>query len=100
MSTSKMYNTFRELQGLVGEPIDFEWTSFPGASALDLLHAIQWDLEEKNTIPEDFSDRIILMSMFNDIDLDKKGYEDSCIPTSDTIKDYASRFKKKDIGHS
>ena len=32
------------------------------------------------------------MSMFNDIDLDKKGNKDSCITTSKKIKMYASRF--------
>ena len=41
VSTLKMCHTFRELQGLDGEPIDFEWKIFPGATALDLLHEIQ-----------------------------------------------------------
>ena len=40
VSTLKMRPTFRELQGLDGEPIDFEWKIFPGATALDLLHKI------------------------------------------------------------
>ena len=41
VSTLKMCHTIRELQGLDGEPIDFEWKSFQGAAALDLLHEIQ-----------------------------------------------------------
>ena len=71
MSTLKMRPTFRELQGLDGEPIDFEWKIFPGATALDLLHKIQADLQGKNITPEKFSARIIFMSMFNDIELER-----------------------------
>ena len=92
MSILEMYHTFRELQGIDGEPIDFEWKNFPGAAALDLLLNIQKDLEGKRITPENFTDRIIFMSMFNDIYLDKKGYEDTCNTTSRKIKEYASRF--------
>ena len=37
-------------------------------------------------------DRNIFMSMFNDIDLDKKGNADSCNTTLRRVKEYASRF--------
>ena len=86
---------FRELQGLDGEPIDFEWQNFPGATSLDLLLKIQRDLEGKRTTPEDFSDRIIFMSMFNDIVLDKKGNEYSCNTTAREIIEYASGFNDR-----
>ena len=72
MSTLKMCSTFRELQGSDGEPIELEWKIFPGFSALELLHTIQKDPEEKRIKPEEFSDTIIFMSMFNDIELEKK----------------------------
>ena len=58
MSTLKKFHTFRELQGVDREPIDFEWMIFPGAIALDLLHEIQADLQGKHVTPENFSDRI------------------------------------------
>ena len=45
----------------------FEWTIFQGFSSLSLLHEIQKDLETKNIKPEDFNDRIIFMSMFDNI---------------------------------
>ena len=99
MSTLKMCHTFRELQGLDGEPIDFEWMIFPGATALDLLREIQADLQGKHVTPENFSDRIIFMSMFNDIVLEKKLNEDSCAIASRKIKEYASIFLM-DTGHS
>ena len=87
-----MCYTFRELQGLDGDPIDFEWKIFPGAKALDNLHTIQAELEGKNIKPEKFSDRIIFRSMFNDIELESKGNEDYCALTSRKIKEYASFF--------
>ena len=82
----------RELQGLDGDPIDFEWKIFPGATALDILHKIQADLQGKHITPENFSDGIIFMTMFNDIVLEKKNSEDSCALTSRKIKEYASKF--------
>ena len=77
---------------LDGEPIDFEWKIFPGAKALDILHKIQADLQRKNITPENFSDRIIFMSMFNDIELERKDNEDCCALTSRKIKEYASKI--------
>ena len=64
VSTLKMCPTFRELQGLDGDPIDFEWKTFPGSKALDTFHKIEADLQGENITPEKFSDRIIFMSMF------------------------------------
>ena len=78
MSTLKIRLTFRELQRLDGDPIDFEGKIFPGAKALDILHKIQADLQGKNISPEKISDRIIFMSMFNDTELEGKDDEDSC----------------------
>ena len=92
VSTLKMCHTCRELQGLDGEPIDFEWKIFPRAAALVILHEIQATLQGKHITPENFGDRIIFMSMFNDIILDKRGEEDSCALTSRKIKEYASKF--------
>ena len=72
VSTLKMCHAFRELEGLDGEPIDFEWKIFTGSAALDVLHEIQADLQGKHVMAEDFSDRIIFMSMSNEIVLEKK----------------------------
>ena len=60
--------------------------------ALDILHKIHADLQGKNIKPEKFSDRIIFMSMFNDVQLERKDNEDSCALTSRKIKEYASNF--------
>ena len=91
VSTLKMCHTFRELQGLDGEPIDFEWMIFPGATACELLHEIHADLQGKHVTHENFSDRITFMSMFNDI-LEKRENEDPCDITSRKIKEYSSKI--------
>ena len=62
--------------------------NLPRANALNILHKIQG----KNITPEKFSDRMIFMSMFNDIELWGKDNEDSCALTSRKIKEYASKF--------
>ena len=85
-----MCNTFRELQGLGGDPIDFEWTIFSGAKASDILHKFHADLQGKNITPEKISDQIMLMSKFNDIELERKVNEILVLLTSRKIKEYAS----------
>ena len=87
-----MCPTFRELQRLDGDPIDFEWKIFRGAKASDILHKIQADLQGKNISPEKFNDQMIFMSMLNDINSERKDNEDSCALTSRKIKEYASKF--------
>ena len=94
VSTLKMCHTFRQWRGLDGDPIDFEWKIFPGATALDILHKIQADLQGQHITPEHFSDRCIFMSMFYDIVLEKKNNEDSCALTSRKITEYASTFNE------
>ena len=79
VSTLKMCHTFRELQGLDGEPIDFEWKIFPGARALNILHRIEADMQGQHITLENFSGRMFFMSMFNDIVVEKKDNEDSSV---------------------
>ena len=59
---------------------------FLRSQSIDILHKIQADLQGKNITPEKFSDRIIFMLMFNDIELERKDDEDSCALTSRKIK--------------
>ena len=99
VSTLKMCDTFSELQGLGGDPSEFEWKKFPGAKALDILHKIQADLQGKNITPEKFSDRIMFMSMFKDIELEGKDNEDSCALTQGRSKNMP-QYLTKDTGHS
>ena len=61
-----------ELLGIDGEAIEFEWNIFQGFTSLQIFQKIQNDLQERNTDPEQSTDRIIFISMCNDIDWTEK----------------------------
>ena len=48
----KMTASYKELLGIDGERIEFEWNFLPGFSSLQLLQKIQNDLRERNIEPE------------------------------------------------
>ena len=62
----------------------------PGFSSLQIIEEIQRDLERKSIDPDEFTDRIIFMSMFNDIDWTKKRHDE--IWNAEKVKDYKIRF--------
>ena len=88
----KMNPSYKELLGIDGEATEFQWNIFPGFSSLQSLQEIQQDLKRKSIEPEEFKDRIIFMSMFNDIDWTKKGNDEICISNAEKVKNYAMRF--------
>ena len=45
--------------------------------------------------PEKFTDRIIFMSMFNDINWTRKGNDGICISISEEVQEYAKRFSQE-----
>ena len=75
-----------------GEPIELEWKNFTRFTGLEILCRIQNDLENSHIEPDTNNDRILFMSMFNDIDIYKTGYEDARTSTSNKVRQYASRF--------
>ena len=78
--TLKMCHTFREMQGLDGEPIDFEWKIFQELQPQHWTPStkIQADSQGKHITLENFSDPRIFMTMFNDIVLEKKTMKILC----------------------
>ena len=58
---------YRALDTIDGEPMEFEWNIFPGFTTLQLVREVQEFLSKMSIQPEDFTGRIIFMSMFNDI---------------------------------
>ena len=83
MEKIKMSLSYKGLLGIDAEAIEFEWHIFPGCSSLQILQKIQDDLRERNIEPEKFTDRIIFMSKFNDIDWTRQGNEGICISNSE-----------------
>ena len=56
-----------------GMPTEFEWKIFTGITALGLLEKIQKLMTELQCEPEHWKERIIFMSMYNDIVWQAKG---------------------------
>ena len=82
---------YRTLDRLDGEPMEFEWNIFPGFNTLQLSQEVQELLLSLNETLENFTGRIIFMSMFNDI---SRGSKDNkkCESSAQLVSIYAKRF--------
>ena len=67
------------------------WKNFSGFTTLQILAEIQNMMTEIQCESEQFSGRIIFMSMYNDIVWGEKGNEDLCIANSQIVAEYARR---------
>ena len=59
--------SYRDYDGINGEPTEVEWNIFPGLTTLQLCDKINDLLSDLGQTPETFTGRILVMSMFNDI---------------------------------
>ena len=71
-------NQFKDMNRIDGMPTEFEWKIFPAIMTLGLLEKIQSLMRDLQCEPEDFTDRIIFMSMYNDIEWRAKGNKEIC----------------------
>ena len=69
---------YRALDTIDGKTMEFEWNIFPGFTTLQLCNKVQEFLSNMSIEPEDFTGRIIFMSMFNDISWGPKENEREC----------------------
>ena len=83
---------YRALDKIDGEPMEFEWNIFPGFTTLQLCHKVQELLLQLCVQPENFTGRIIFMSMFNDISWRSKDNEKECESNAHLVSLYAKRF--------
>ena len=84
--------SYRDYDGINGEPTEFEWNIFPGFTTLQLCGKINDLLSDLGQTPETFTGRILFMSMFNDISCDRKGNKDECLANAGVVKVLASKF--------
>ena len=84
--------SYRDYDGINGEPTEFEWNIFPGFTTLQLCGKINDLLSDLGQTPETFTGRILFMSMFNDISCDRKGNKDECLANAGVVKVLAKRF--------
>ena len=88
----KSVKSYRDYDGIDGEPTEFEWNIFPGFTTLQLCGKINDLLSDLGQTPEKFTGRILFMSMFNDISCDKKGNKDECLANAGVVKVLTRRF--------
>ena len=91
--------SYRNFDGIDGEPTKFEWNIFPGFDTLQLCDKVKSLLSKLRETPENFTGRILFMSMFNDISCDRKGNKDECLANAESSK-YLQENLVKDNGHS
>ena len=70
--------SYRDYDGINGEPTEFEWNIFPGFTTLQLCGKVNDLLSDSGETPETFTGRILFLSMFNDISCDRKGNKEKC----------------------
>ena len=84
--------SYRDHDGINGEPTEFEWNIFPGFTTLQLCGKVTDLLSSSGEEPETFTGRILFMSMFNDISCDSKGNEEECVANSKVVSMLAKKF--------
>ena len=65
---------------------------FPGFTSLQLCDRISNLLSSLGQSPETFTERILFMSMFNDISCDRKDNKVECLKNAEFVKTFAKRF--------
>ena len=89
ITSSQSYRNFDRIDG---ESMDFEWNIFPGFDTLQLCDKVKDLLSRLRKTPENFTGRILFMSMFNDISCGTKDNEEECLAHAKVISLYARRF--------
>ena len=84
--------SYRDYDGINGEPTEFEWNIFPGFDTLQLYGKVKDLLSRLGETLENFTGRVLFMSMFNDISCDRQGNKDECLANAETVKVLARRF--------
>ena len=84
--------SYRDYNGINGEPTELEWNIFPGFTTLQLCGKVNDLLSRLGEAPETFTGRILLMSMFNDISCDGKGNEEECVANSKVVSILVKKF--------
>ena len=84
--------SYRDYDGINGEPTEFEWNIFPGFTTLQLCGKVNDLLSDLGEAPETFTGRILFMSMFNDISCDRKGNKEECLANARVVKVFAKKF--------
>ena len=75
--------------------MEFEWNIFQGFNTLQLSEEVKSLLLRLGETPQNFTGRIIFMSMFTDISCGSKDNEKECLLNAKLVSKYAKRFGKR-----
>ena len=89
ITTSQSY---RDYDGISGEPTEFEWNIFPGFTTLQLCGKVTDLFSRLGETPENFTGRILFMSTFHDISCGTKDNERECLADAEVVPIYAKKF--------
>ena len=92
LNGSSLTKSYRDYDGIKGEPTEFEWNIFPGFTTLQLCGKVTDLLSRLGEAPETFTGRTLFMSMFNDISCDGKGSEEECVANAKVVSILAKKF--------
>ena len=88
----KSSSVYRNFDRIDGELMELEWNIFPGFNTLQLSEEVKSLLFRLRETPENFTGRILFMSMFNDISCGTKDNEKECVANAKLVSLYARRF--------
>ena len=83
---------YRNFDRIDGEPMEFEWNIFPGFNTLQLSEEVKRLLFRLQETLENFTGRILFMSMFNDISCGSRGNVKECESNANLVSLSAKRF--------
>ena len=84
--------SYRDYDGINGEPTEFEWNIFPGFTTLQLCGKVTDLLSKLGETPETFTGRVLFVSMFNDISCGTKDKERECLANAKVVSIFAKKF--------
>ena len=83
---------YRNLDRIDGDPIEYEWSIFPGYNTLHLSQEVKSLLLRLSETRENFTGRNIFMSMFNDTSWGSKDNKKECESNARLVSLFAKRF--------
>ena len=84
--------SYRDYDAINGESTEFEWNIFTGFTTFQLYGKVTYPLSRLGETPENFTGRILFMSMFNDISCGTKDNERECLANAEVVSFYAKKF--------
>ena len=84
--------SYRDFDGVSGEPTEFERNICPGFDTLQLCGKVKDLLSRFGETPEIFTGRILFMSMVNDISCGTKDNEEECLAHVKVVSLCARKF--------